>query len=341
MTERLWYRLANCVIFVILLILLLAFLPFAGHAQDFSHVKKNGVEVLRPNYPFTEFNLNGVDFTVVTGTGALVLANSPALVTPFVNGTQITSVTGTGAMVLANSPTIATPNLTGTIAVDSLQQRTANTVFSIIDNLGVTHFFISNTSPYTNTFLSGNGSGTVFLGSAARASADDVSGMINSFTGYRQNNTAGSGHVLRGNGTNFVDAALASTDLSDTASVAMLTTAQTFTNKRVTQRVVSLSDATSFTLSGDTADMNTQANTQATGTLTANAPSGTPTDGQKLIFRIKSTNVQTYAWNAAFRGSTSVPLPTASTGGGKTDYVGFIWNAADSKWDCVAVDAGH
>lgn len=107
----------------------------------------------------------------------------------------------------------------------------------------------------------------------------------------------------------------------------------TLTNKRITARVVSMSDATSITPTGDTANVNTQANTQSVGTLTVNAPSGTPTDLQGIMIRIKSTNVQTYSWNAIYRGSTSAALPTASTGGGKTDYLCFTYNAADTKWD--------
>lgn len=117
-------------------------------------------------------------------------------------------------------------------------------------------------------------------------------------------------------------------------------TTDTLTNKRITQRVVSMSDATSITPTGDTADMNTQANTQTAGTLTVNAPSGTPTDGQKLTIRIKSTNVQTYSWNAIYRGSVDLPLETASSGSSKTDYLGFIYNAADSKWDYVSKNEG-
>lgn len=102
-------------------------------------------------------------------------------------------------------------------------------------------------------------------------------------------------------------------------------------------RVITLADATSFTLNSD-ADLNIQVNTQSVGTLTANAPTG---NGKRIIFRIKSTNVQTYSWNGVFRGGTTVALPTASTGGGKTDYIGFVKNDADTKWDCVAVSSSY
>lgn len=119
------------------------------------------------------------------------------------------------------------------------------------------------------------------------------------------------------------------------------TDTQTLTNKRITQRVVSMADATSFTPTADTADINTQTNTQAAGTLTANAPSGTPTDGQMLKLRIKSTNAQTWSWNAIYRGSNDVVLPTSTTGTSKTDLLGFVYNATDTKWDLVAKSLGY
>lgn len=92
--------------------------------------------------------------------------------------------TGTGSVVLSASPTLtgtlttATITATGTINALTLQQRTATGAFAIMDNLGVSHFFISGTSPYTNTFLQGNGAGVVFLGSAAKASVADTTGNI-------------------------------------------------------------------------------------------------------------------------------------------------------------------
>lgn len=76
--------------------------------------------------------------------------------------------------------------------------------------------------------------------------------------------------------------------------------------------------------------------------LTVNAPTGSPTDGQGLLLRIKSTNALTYTWtttSGGYRGSTSLPLPTASTAG-KTDYLAFTYNAADSFWDYTGTLAG-
>lgn len=109
------------------------------------------------------------------------------------------------------------------------------------------------------------------------------------------------------------------------------TTTDTLTNKRVTKRVVTAADATSITPNSDNADWTYQANTQATGTLTINADGGTPTNTQPWGLKIKSTNVQTFSWNALFVGGTTA-LPTTSTGGGKIDYFTFIYDTVNSKW---------
>ena len=113
-------------------------------------------------------------------------------------------------------------------------------------------------------------------------------------------------------------------------------TTDTLTNKNLLSRVVVIADATSITVNADTTDIATQANTQAVGTLTINAPTGTAVNGQKFILRLTSTNVQTFSFNAVFGGSTDLTLPTISSGGGLTDYLGFIYNSTSAKWQMIA-----
>ncbi len=125
--------------------------------------------------------------------------------------------------------------------------------------------------------------------------------------------------------------------VSDTFS--FLTLAQTFTNKRITKRVVTASDATSITPNSDSADVTYQANTQALGTLTINIDGGTPTNGQAWLLKIKSTNVQTFAWNGLFVGG-SVALPTATAGGSTIDYFAFIYDTVNTKWHFTGTAAG-
>jgi hypothetical protein len=117
-------------------------------------------------------------------------------------------------------------------------------------------------------------------------------------------------------------------------------TTQTLSNKNVQSRVVAIADGTSITINADTTDIATQANTQSAGTLTVNAPTGTPFNGQKLMLRLRSSSVQTFSWNAIFQGSTDVALPSASTGSSKYDYMGFIYNSTAAKWQLAAKNFG-
>jgi hypothetical protein len=117
-------------------------------------------------------------------------------------------------------------------------------------------------------------------------------------------------------------------------------TADTLTNKSLLPRVVSTSTASSITINADTTDVATMANTQGAATFTVNAPSGTPVNGQKLMFRMSSTAVQTFSWNAIFQGSSDVSLPTVSSSGGKFDYMGFMYNSTAAKWQLIATNFG-
>ena len=107
-----------------------------------------------------------------------------------------------------------------------------------------------------------------------------------------------------------------------------------------TNIVTTVTDATSITPDISTTDIVNQLNTQTAGTLTINAPTGTPVDGEKLILRIKSTNVQTFAWNAVYVGSSDFAIPTATSGSALTDYMGFMYNTNSTKWHLLAKNFG-
>jgi hypothetical protein len=115
------------------------------------------------------------------------------------------------------------------------------------------------------------------------------------------------------------------------------TSTVTLTNKRVTLRIGSVSSASTITPTSDTVD---QYNVTALATTAVfAAPSGTPTDAQKLTIRIKdSGSGQTMSWTTTSNGyrAVGVTLPL-SIAASKTIYVGCIWNAADSFWDVVSV----
>ena len=107
-----------------------------------------------------------------------------------------------------------------------------------------------------------------------------------------------------------------------------------------TPRVTAVASATSITPNCDNTDLVTQINTGVAGTLTINAPTGTPSDGQRLMFRIQSTNAQTLSFNATYDASVDLALPTATSGASRYDYIGFMWNATQSKWNIVAKNFG-
>lgn len=112
----------------------------------------------------------------------------------------------------------------------------------------------------------------------------------------------------------------------------------TFTNKRITARIATLTDAATVTPASDAYDGGILATlSQTTDFLN---PTGTPTDGQRYTLRIKSTTARTITWTnggsgTKYRGSADLALPSATSGSSLTDYLVFIWNDADSKWDLV------
>lgn len=68
--------------------------------------------------------------------------------------------------------------------------------------------------------------------------------------------------------------------------------------------------------------------------IIVNAPTGTPTDGQSVVFRFKDNGTaRTITWNAIYQDSLA-DRPT-TTVVGETLYVAYRYNAADSKYDCV------
>lgn len=75
------------------------------------------------------------------------------------------------------------------------------------------------------------------------------------------------------------------------------------------------------------------------GNVTIEAPSGTPTDGQRLIIRLEDNgSARALTWNVNSGGyrTIGVTLPT-TTSIGKLIYVGTIYNSTDTFWDVVAV----
>jgi len=117
--------------------------------------------------------------------------------------------------------------------------------------------------------------------------------------------------------------------------IATASAAQTLTNKRIDPRVLSTTSSASA-VTPDISAYDIYAWTAQAATLTINAPIGTPLNGDKLIFRILDNGTsQTLSWNATFT-AMSATLPTVTTPN-KMTYVGCIYNAANTRWDVIAL----
>lgn len=110
---------------------------------------------------------------------------------------------------------------------------------------------------------------------------------------------------------------------------------QTLTNKRITARVGTTASSATPTPDADGNDLYTVTALAVNTTITA--PSGTPTNGQPMILRVKDAGTaKTIAFDSIYR-AVGVTLPT-TTVISKTLYLGCIYNSADSKWDVLGVN---
>lgn len=110
----------------------------------------------------------------------------------------------------------------------------------------------------------------------------------------------------------------------------------TFTNKRMTKRVLALSaNSATPAINTDSYDIvhitaQTAAITSFTSSLT-----GTPVDGDTLRISITGTAAVAITWGTSFEAST-ITLPTTTVTTARLD-IGFFWNTETSKWRCVAL----
>jgi hypothetical protein len=99
-------------------------------------------------------------------------------------------------------------------------------------------------------------------------------------------------------------------------------------------RVSATTSASSVT--PDVSQFDLYAFTALAATLDINAPTGSPSDGQRLTFRILDNGTpRTLNWNGTYT-AIGVTLPTTTTAN-KTSYIGCIYNLSATRWDVIAV----
>lgn len=115
-------------------------------------------------------------------------------------------------------------------------------------------------------------------------------------------------------------------------------TTNTLTNKNILPRVNSAASYAS-PLAWNSNNFDEYQITALANDLTINADSGSPSVGQKVIFSITDDgNARALTWTNGSAGSFRAAgvTPPVTTVAGKVTYVGFIYNNAASRWDCVA-----
>jgi len=282
---------------------------------------------------------------VNNGSNTLTLGGSVTHVGAF--ATTLT-VSGATSLTLPTSGTLATTantvaslgGTTGTIALGTGLSITTGTL-NVANGATGTVTSVAVSGGTTGLTTSGGpvtGAGTItFAGTLAVASG-----------GTGVTTSTGSGANVLGTGptlsapifSTIVNTGTLTLPTSTDTLVGRATT-DTLTNKRVTPRVNTVTTTGTVTPTGDSSD---QYEVIATGTLTIAAPSGTPTDGQKLMLRVKNNGTvtaQTITWtttSGAYR-VIGVTLPTATPSNATTGvaYVGCVYNSADTYWDVLAV----
>lgn len=214
------------------------------------------------------------------------------------------------------------------------QAKTSNLVYATGSSTGITVVgFQENSTVSGSTSLKVDAGSQVTEVDNGWTSAKSIAGTLNQIT------TAGAVSATTyevGNNTTDTTISRSSAGVIAVEGVVIpsISSTNTLTNKRVTPRVSTTTSSATPTINTDNVDVfGLTAQAVDITSFTTNL-SGTPTNGQKLWIYIVGTAARAITWGTSFEAST-VALPTTTVSTNRLD-VGFIWNAATSKWRCVA-----
>jgi len=233
-------------------------------------------------------------------------------------------------LTLVDTLLLARPTTTAVnAAISSAVASLVNSSPAALDTLSELAAALGNDANFATTVTNAlaaklDKSGGTMTGVITFASAQRVAAAI--VTGLAAVATSGAYADLSGKPTLPSGAIVGTTD------------SQTVTNKRVTPRALTTGSNSIITPTGDNADQFILSGLAVAASIAV--PSGIPTDGQRLMLRIKDDGTsRALTWTTSsggYRAMSGVSLPAATTAG-KWTYIGCIWNAADSFWDVVGV----
>ena len=266
------------------------------------------------------------------------------------NGTAISAATttGSGSVVLATSPTLVTPllgtptsgtltNCTGLPVSTGISGLGTGVATALAVNVGSAGAFVTNGgalgTPSSGTVTNLTGTASININGTVGATTPNTGAFttISASGAITASTTIELGHAS----DTTLSRASAGVMAVEGVTVPTISSTNTLTNKRVTPRV-NADSSNSATPTNNTDNFDITVITGQTNNITSMTTnlSGTPTNGQ--MWRIAMTaasGTPSVTWGASFEDST-VTAPTALSTT-RVD-VGFVWNAATSKWRCVA-----
>lgn len=232
------------------------------------------------------------------------------------------------------------PNNSGTIAltsdIDNLIKRVTfgDADYTMLIDDRVISSSVTLTAPRTIALVSGLSAGqSVIILDDFQAINSTNTLTITVPTGKKLNGVVNGTETIETTGGGRILYADGSDNFTFDNGIVRKTKVQTLTNKTITQRVTTIVSSATPTPNADTTDEYTITALASAALLTN--PTGTPTEGQTLLVRIKDNGTaRALTFDTLYRFSSNQPAPT-TTVIGKTIYLGFVYNFDDTKWDCL------
>ncbi len=289
--------------------------------------------------------INTVSTTVNFAGAATTLNMGAATGTATIANATVTFSNATVLNINGASPSIVTSS-TGTASVFNTNALVGNlfgaaTTITIggTPTSAVTHNYSTNATAAATTKTVNIGTGgaassttNINLGSA-NGGTFTVNSLVISLGGTTGVTSTGS--IELGHGSDTTISRLGAGQIGvEGVAVPTISSTNTFTNKRITKRTGTTTSSATPTINTDNVDFYSITEQTVDITSFTTNLSGSPTEGQTLWIAITGTGARAITWGASFEAST-VALPTTTVTTARLD-VGFVWNAATSKWRCVA-----